>query len=438
MSFGIEGTILVYYLPVIVGISNLKIKKESVRRAILIYCGFITAIAWQVGSDFNRYVEIIKAKTTLELTLIEPVTEIIYFITNQIGEPRFFWVMLALITYSSLFFFLWNLEESEKDGTIIMFFLFFGIIGIALRQVASVSISMVVLQNYYNKRYKQAGILLLLAWSIHKTAILVPFIPILGFLLKKCNKFILALAPVAVLSILTLYQYVILSILTPIPLLGKYWHALMVYEEGLFFSPLGIAFAVVFGVILAVSCDSMRENLSEKNYEFYLVGLFGLGLFMGFSSIHAARLMLTFGAIGLPAFTHFFKVKTLPIEAGLHSITRFFDSISIPGIFAVVLTGIFFSYLLVEHNYIPYNISKDIHWESDISIEEKLGLEEPTVYYIYSQNAIVEKLLIPFSIVSAFLTTLGYLAFCIWRRLNHQNQIIPEKIDSSSPDLSEG
>lgn len=157
MAFGIIGTIFVYLIPVLAGLINLKYKNRMVRNGILIYCALVTALAWQVGADFNRYLGIINSATSFKLTPIEPLTETIYFLANKIGESRVFWVMLALITYGSLFFFVRGLEESEKDGTIILFFLLFGIFGIALRQMSSVAVSLLAIQSYYNKQYKKAG-----------------------------------------------------------------------------------------------------------------------------------------------------------------------------------------------------------------------------------------------------------------------------------------
>jgi hypothetical protein len=421
MAFGILGTFFVYLMPVFAGVINLKYKNKMVTYGILIYCALVTALAWQVGADFNRYLGIINSATVFKLTPIEPITETIYFLTNKIGEPRVFWVMLALITYGSLLFFIQGLEESEKDGTIILFFLLFGIIGIALRQMSSVAVSLLANQSYYNKQYKKAGFFLLLAWSIHKTAIMVPLIPIVGFVLKKLNKYTLALVPPAIIILITIFQDIILFFLDPIPLLGKYWTALMTYEEGLYLSPLRIGVSIGYGIVCLFSSDYMRNNLSAKNYECYLSGIFGFGLLFGFSSIHAGRLMVAFGATGIPALTHFFKTHEVPIATGLPTFTRFFKTINISGILAVVFSVIFITILLFEYDYIPYNISKDINWESEDDLEYKLGYYERGDFVNrYSRNDFVEGILIPVFLVILIVTAAGFVILHIWKRMKKQ------------------
>ncbi|MFX1517579.1 MAG: EpsG family protein [Promethearchaeota archaeon] len=415
MIFGIIVTIFIYLFPVFAGILNLKYKSEMIRNGILVYCALVTALAWQVGADFNAYLGIIDSKTSLILTPVEPLTETIYFLTNKIGEPRIFWFVLALITYSSLFFFVRGLEESEKDGTIILFFLIFGFFGIALRQMTSAAVSLLAIQGYYEKQYKKAGFFLLFAWSIHKTAIMVPLIPIVGFVLKKQNKYILTLVPVTTTIVTTTLQGTIYHIFAPIPLLGKYWMKLMVYEEGVGVSVMTIVISIGFGLVYLFTSDILRKSLSEKNYEFYLLGIFGFGVIFGFTSIHVARLMVTFGATGLPAFTHFFRkeeysVVQLPTFARLYAQS------------VVVVTVIFIVILLAEYHYVPYNISKDINWQSGDGLEYKLGDYERGEYrQRYPRNEFIETLLIPSVLGLLLATTLSYEILHLWKRMKGQN-----------------
>ncbi len=426
MIFGLFGTIFVYLLPVLAGLINLKYKNNIVRNGILFYCALVTAFAWQVGADFTRYLGIIENATVFKLTPIEPLTETIYFLTNKIGEPRVFWVMLALITYGSLFFFVQGLEESEKDGTIILFFFLFGIIGIALRQISSVAVSLFAIQSYYNKQYKKAGFLLLFAWTIHKTAIMVPLIPLVGFLLSKLNKYTLALVPSSILILITVFSDTILLVLDPIPLLSKYWLALMTYEEGINLSPVGIAISIVFGVVYLLSSDCMHKNLSANNYECYLSGIFGFSLIFGFSSIHAGRLMIAFGATGLPAFTHFFKTHEVPIATGFSAFTRFIETISLSGIFAVVFSVLFITIIFFDYSYFPYNISKDINWESEDDLAYKLGYYESGGSEIqdfesrYPGIEIDEDTLIPPFLVILAVAAVGFVILHIWKRMTNQ------------------
>jgi hypothetical protein len=424
MAFGLFGTIIVYLIPVFAGIINLKYKNQMLRHGILIYCAVITALAWQVGADFTRYLEIINNATVLKLTLVEPLTETIYFLTNKIGEPRVFWIMLALITYGSLFFLIRGLTENEKDGTIILFFFLFGIIGIALRQMSSVVVSLLAIQSYYNKQYKKAGFFLLFAWSIHKTAIMVPLIPIVGFLLSKLNKYTLALVPTSMLILITIFSDIILFVLDPIPLLGKYWYALMTYQEGIYLSPVGITISIVFGVVYLLSSDCMHKNLSANNYECYLSGIFGFSLIFGFSSIHAGRLMIAFGAAGLPAFTHFFKTHEVPIATGLPAFTRFIETISFSGIFAVLFSVLFITVIFFDYDYLPYNISKDINWISEDDLGFKLGYYELSEIQDFESRfpsiEIDEDMLIPAFIVILIVFAAGFAILHIWKRMINQ------------------
>ncbi len=418
MAFGLLGTFFIYLLPVFIELINLKYKNKTVTYGILIYCVVVTALAWQVGADFNRYLEIINNATAFKLTPIEPLTETIYFLTNKIGEPRVFWVVLALITYGSLFFFIQGLEESEKDGTIILFFILFGIIGIALRQMSSVAVSLLAIQNYYNKQYKKAGVFMLLAWTIHKTAVMVPLIPIVGFMLKKLDKNVLALVPPSIIILITIFQNTILFFLAPIPLLEKYWIALMTYEEGLYLSPMRIAISIGFGLVFLFSSDCMRNNLSVNNYEWYLSGIFGFGLLFGFSSIHAGRLMVAFVAAGFPAFTHFFKINEVTTAAGSPVFTRFFKTINISGIIALVFSIIFITILLFEYDYIPYNISKDINWESEDDLEYKLRYNEREDFENrYPKNEVIEVILIPGFLIILIIAATGFVTLHIWKGL---------------------
>ena len=257
---------------------------------------------------------------------------------------------------------------------------------------------------------------MLLAWTIHKIAVMVPLIPIVGFVLKKLNKYILALVPPSILIVITIFQDTILYVLDPIPLLGEYWAALMTYEEGIYLSPMTIGISIGFGLVYLFSSDSMRNNLSDKNYEFYLIGIFGFGLIFGFTSIHAARLMVAFGASGLPAFTHFFKTNEIPIATGLPAFTRFFKTKNIPGIIAVVFSVIFITILLIEYDYLPYNISKDINWESEDELEYKLGYYGSGDYESrYPKNEIVEVILIPVLLVILILAAAGFVILHIWK-----------------------
>ncbi len=428
MVFDILGTFIVYLLPVFVGLANLKFKNKLLTYGILIYCALVTALAWQVGADFNRYLVIINNATVFEFTPIEPLTEFIYYLTHEIGEPRVFWLMLALITYGSIFFFIQDLEESEKDGTILLFFLLFGIIGIALRQMSSVAVSLLATQSYYNKQYKKAGFFLLLAWTIHKTAIMVPLIPIVGFVLKKFNRYVLLLVPPSLLILITILRDIILFFLAPVPLLGKYWLALMIYEEGIYLSTLGIGISIGFGLVYFFSSDCMRNNLSGKNYEFYLCGVFGLGLLFGFSSIHAARLMVVFAAVGFPAFTHFFKTHDLPVATGLPSFIRIFKTVNLAGILLLMFSLLFMTYLLFDYDYIPYNISKDISWESEDDLEYKLGYyEREDLENRYPKNEFVEYILIPVSLMIIIVTGAGFVILNIWNRMKKQMQTPPEQ-----------
>ncbi|NHJ02306.1 MAG: hypothetical protein EAX86_09245 [Candidatus Heimdallarchaeota archaeon] len=423
MVFDIFSTFCVYLLPVFVALINLKFNNDNLRYGILSYCALVTAFAWQVGADFNRYLGIINNATEFEFTLIEPLTEFIYFLTNQIGEPRFFWGILALITYGSLFLFIQDLEESEKDGTVVLFFLLFGIFGIALRQISSVAVSLLAIQSFYNKQYKKAGIFLLLAWSIHKTVVMVPLIPIVGLVLSKLNRYYLALVLPSVLFLITIYQDIILSFLIPIPLLGKYWLALMTYEEGIYLSPLRIAISIGFGFVYLFSCTWMRRNLSPKNYIFYLTGIFGLGLLFGFSSVHAGRLMVAFGAIGIPSFTHFFKMKDVSNNQELPNLLRSFKTCKYSGILAITFSVIFIIVLLFEYDYFPYNISKDIPWESEDDLEYKLGYyNSGEVESPYHMNKVVEFYLIPGILILFFCTAASYVFFQLWNVLKMQYQ----------------
>ena len=70
--------------------------------------------------------------------------------------------------------------------------------------------------------------------------------------------------------------------------------------------------------------------------------------------------------------------------------------------------------MFFPHNYIPYNISKDITWESEDDLDYKLGYydEDNFIYYpqhYYPQNDFVESTLIPVSLVIVIVTAVGFL-----------------------------
>ncbi len=200
-------TIFIYLFPVLAGLINMKHRSSAITNAILVYCTLVTALAWQVGDDFVRYIGIINNKTSYEFTVIEPITEFLYYLTNLVDEPRLFFLFLGVINYSSLYFYIRDLKDHEKDFTIILYFLFFGIIGISLRQMSAIAINLVAIQKFYRKEYKKAGMLWILAWSIHKTSLLVLFAPLIGWILKKCNRYLLTILPVISVILIYLLQY---------------------------------------------------------------------------------------------------------------------------------------------------------------------------------------------------------------------------------------
>lgn len=129
-------------------------------------------------------------------------------------------------------------------------------------------------------------------------------------------------------------------------------------------------------------------------------------------------MLIVFGAIGIPVFTHFFKTHELPIATGLSVFTHFFKTISISGILAVVFSVLFITYVLFEYDYIPYNISKGINWESEDDLEHKLG------YYGYGdninqypKNEFVEGILIPLILVILIIPAVGFIFLRVWKRI---------------------
>ncbi len=189
----------------------------------------------------------------------------------------------------------------------------------------------------------------------------------------------------------------------------------MTYEEGIYLSPMTIGISIGFGLVYLFSSESMRNNLSDKNYEFYLIGIYGFSLIFGFTSVHVARLLVAFGATGLPAFTHFFKTKEIPTVKRLPISTRFVTQS------AVVFSILFITVLLIEYDYYPYNTSKNINWESEDDLEDKLGDYETGDYENrYPRNEIVESILIPLLLVILIVAATGFVILNIWKRMKKQ------------------
>ncbi len=136
--------------------------------------------------------------------------------------------------------------------------------------------------------------------------------------------------------------------------------------------------------------------------------------------------MVAFGATGLPAFTHFFKTHEVPIATGFPAFTRFIETISLSGIFAVVFSVLFITIIFFDYDYLPYNISKDINWESEDDLGFKLGYYERGGSEIqdfenqYPSIEIDEELLIPVFLVILIVAAVGFAILHIWKRMINQ------------------
>jgi hypothetical protein len=133
--------------------------------------------------------------------------------------------------------------------------------------------------------------------------------------------------------------------------------------------------------------------------------------------------MVAFGATGLPAFTHFFKTHEVPITTGFPAFTRFIETISLSGIFAVIFSVLFITIIFLDYDYLPYNISKDINWESEDDLGVKLGYYERGGSEIqdfesrYHGIELDEEFLIPAFLVILLVAAAGFTILHIWKRM---------------------
>lgn len=140
-----------------------------------------------------------------------------FIIARFTASPNFYYFILGFLTYGMILLGLWKYKKYGFDLTLAWvsyLFLFYSDTLNAMRQMLACSIVFFSFSYFLEKKYSKYTVLMVAAFSCHKSAILGIIIPLIYFMLqKKNNKFVRMLIVIGTVGIAYFYEYITQSLI---------------------------------------------------------------------------------------------------------------------------------------------------------------------------------------------------------------------------------
>ena len=112
MTFTMFQSICVYLLPIVALAINIRFQNNTVRILVFFYYLLLICLRWQVGVDFETYVQWINRYGYLDLSLFnEPLAIGLIKLSGIVHFPRLFFIGGGLSFMGAVFFILYNTEN---------------------------------------------------------------------------------------------------------------------------------------------------------------------------------------------------------------------------------------------------------------------------------------------------------------------------------------
>ena len=357
-TFTLIQSILIYLVPVIVLAVNIHFQNGVVRVSVFLYFLLIICLRWQVGVDFQTYVQWIKRYGYLDFSALnEPFSIALIKLSGSMHVPRLFFIVGGLFFMGAVSFILHNTEEELKDVTFLALMVasLFPVF-IIVRQYMAVSCSVFALHFLLKRNYPVFFFMSVLGFFFHLSSALLLLIPILLFILKRTHKLFFLVIPPLLSVAIPLSLPLLERILRRLPVISNYSYLLA--EPGnaamITLNPITVGLTVAISVGVFLSIDKIRREYSEYDYLKWLIGVIGIITLVVTSNIHAGRMAIPFITFSMPVWVKLLYRKNLL------------------AIFALCTFCLFGTLLAYPWSNLPYNTRMDIPWNSHSTMEQKL------------------------------------------------------------------
>jgi hypothetical protein len=337
---------------------NIRFRNRYVRLAVFVYYTLLICLRWQVGIDFQTYVEWIEWYGYLDFSLFnEPLSIGLIKLSGVTGFPRLFFIVGGLSFMGAVFFLVRGTEDRYKDLTflVLMAASLFPVF-IVVRQYLAACCSVFALHFLLKRKYLLFVALSLIAFLFHLSSLVLLTMPLLLILLKRSHRLLFLLIPPILSIALPLSLPLLERMLIRIPFLGTYSYLLSEPQNAAMITlnpiTVGLTIAVSLGVYFSI--NTIRNDLTEYELNSWLIGVMGIIMLVITSNIHAGRIAILFITFGIPVF-----VKSLYRK-------------NVLAILVLCSACVFGTLLTYPWSCVPYNTRTDVPWNSHFALRHKL------------------------------------------------------------------
>lgn len=269
--------------------------------------GVFLAIRYNVGNDYAEYTNVLNEITEGFYTTYFEYGFVFFY--KIFHSPEVFFAVLSLLSIFLLYKgFKYFSTEYLYISILVYYSTFFVIFNIHLiRQSVAIFFVFGAYIFLHKKKYLQCILLILLASSFHKSAIIVfPFCFLISMSLTKNTRLIVLGIATLFYMIFTFFKTQVFGVLSFIPITHRF---AVVYYNMTYSSGYGISVGLLFDIILFLFVNS-RRNLSSK--QAFLLNIFLCALFINIAcnSFNVAlRLGYYFRLVSVFLFVSLIKIK---------------------------------------------------------------------------------------------------------------------------------
>ena len=383
MRFNIFISIIIYSIPVILCVLAYKYKNKNFIFAFLIFTFLITALRFNIATDFGRYYNRAFYRTELGISFNEPIEMLFFFISSKAGLPRLFFMLNAAIV--SICGYILYLQYKDLKRYELMFIAYYFIILVGnyiTRYCAAVAVSSVgvyYLINYSkNKKYITYYLLIvLLSFCFHTGAILTLAFPLILYIYDKIKrdngifKYSYTIIMGTIGACLPLAVVLGDLIINSFSIFDKFSLYFMCFKEcipsNLFMIILMLTALCAIGFLFDTFSDTFHGNKYIKVFSigsimfmFFTI----IALFRGQYLLDVMRIGVIFVFQSILLFTFVFSDKK--------NSKSIISKISICVISSIYICLLIFCIILGSINTFPYNTDTTVPWDSGSTYVQKL------------------------------------------------------------------
>lgn len=265
------------------------------------------AIRFQVGNDYAEYYIILNDLSAGKNDIyFEPGFTFLYRI---IDDPEWF---IGLTSFFSMFLLYKTFIFFEKRYVFIALLLYFSLYFIIfnihlIRQGLSITLVFYSFTFLFKKEYLKCFLFVLVASSIHKSALIVlPLLMITALNLTKNHRLIILGSAAIVYILLTYFKQYVFMALAVFPPTQRF---ALVYNNEFYSGSYGLSLGIIFDILLFLFIN-LRKNLSYKENFYLNLFLWSVCLSIAFNDFSVAlRLGYYFRVINIFLFLHLVKIR---------------------------------------------------------------------------------------------------------------------------------